>query len=115
MWFDGNVREKLNCKQELFRELKNHSPRQSVSEYKQSRRELNREIRVAKKRVETVEANNLKQDTKSFYKYICCKNNFRETIGLLADVTGQLDLRDRVMAKMFNCYFVSVFSKKSAV
>ncbi len=33
MCFDRKVQETLNCKQQLFRELKNHSPKQSVSEY----------------------------------------------------------------------------------
>ncbi len=47
--------------------------------------------------METVVANNLKQDTKSFYKYICHKNNFRETIGPLVDATGQLESWDREM------------------
>ncbi len=80
-----------------------------------SRRDLKREIRIAKKGVETVVTNNLKQDTKSFYKYICRKSNFRDIIGPLIDTTGQLETRDGEMADMFNSYLASVFSKKSEI
>ncbi len=114
MWFNGKVREKFNRKQRLFRDLKKHCAAESVAEYKPSRRELKKEIRLAKKGVESMVANNLKQDTKSFYKYICRKSNFWDKIGPLFDATGQLESRDREMADMFNRYFVSVFSTKSA-
>ncbi len=58
---------------------------------------------------------NLKQDTKSFYRYICRKIKFRDKIGPLVDATGQLESREREMADMFNHYFVSVFSATSAI
>ncbi len=70
MWFNGKVRDKFKRKQRLFRDLKSHCPTEAVAEYKQSRIDLKREIRIAKKGVETVVTNNIKQDTKSFYKYV---------------------------------------------
>ncbi len=57
-------------------------------------------------------AHNLKNDTKTFYKYIGHKIKFREKTGPLVDATGQLESCNKEMADIFNQYFVSVFSKQ---
>ncbi len=76
---------------------------------------MKREIRIAKEGVEMVVTKNLKQDTKSCYRLICLKCKFRDKIGPLVDVTGQLEWQDREMAHMFNaCHPLRTIRKRFA-
>jgi hypothetical protein len=66
----------------------------------------------AKVDFETKLANNITQDSKSFYAYIRSKQRCKAKIGPLKDSTGNIVTDDKLTAGQLNKYFVSVFTKE---
>jgi hypothetical protein len=66
----------------------------------------------AKEDFETKLADNIKQDSKSFYAYIRSKQRCKDKIGPLKDSTGNVLTDDKFTADLLNKYFVGVFTKE---
>ena len=66
----------------------------------------------AKEEFEIKLANNIKQDSKSFYAYIRSKQRCKEKVGPLKDSVGNVLGDDKLTANVLNKYFVSVFTKE---
>ena len=57
-------------------------------------------------------AKNIKQDSKSFYKYVRSKLTRKDKVGPLKDAAGKTVTDDKETAKILNDYFGSVFTKE---
>jgi Reverse transcriptase (RNA-dependent DNA polymerase)/Endonuclease-reverse transcriptase len=66
--------------------------------------------RNARMEFETKLADNIKQDSKSFYAYIRSKQRCREKVGPLKDLVGDVVSDDKLTADILNKYFASVFT-----
>ena len=64
----------------------------------------------AKIRFEQDLADNIKQDSKSFYSYVRSKQRSRVRVGPLKDSAGNIVSESRAMADLLNNYFSSVFT-----
>ena len=77
------------------------------------RNKITADIRKAKREFETKLAENIKEDSKSFYAYVRSKSRARVKFGPVKDTVGNLVSDDREMANVFNDYFSSVFTKEN--
>ena len=85
---------------------------QLYQQYVIKRRQCAAVNKKAKEDFETKLANNIKQDSKSFYAYIRSKQRCKAKIGPLKDSTGTIITDDKLTADRLNKYFVSVFTKE---
>ena len=61
-----------------------------------------------KKQFETKLANNIKNDSKSFYAYVRSKERNKVKVGPLKDNAGNIISEDKITADIFNDYFTRV-------
>ncbi|MDW3615035.1 MAG: reverse transcriptase family protein, partial [Nitrososphaeraceae archaeon] len=66
----------------------------------------------AKEDFENKLANNIKQDSKSFYAYVRNKQRCKDNVGPLKDIDGNVIANDKITANLLNIYFSSVFTKE---
>jgi len=69
--------------------------------------------RKAKVHVELKLASDVKDNKKSFFKYISSKWKTRDNVGLLLNKVGVLVMEDTEKAQLLNAFFASVFSAKA--
>jgi len=99
-----SVRRKHN----LFRKYKDIFNPKYVNAAKEARAETKR----AKKNFEKKLAENIKEDTKSFYAYVRSNNNIKCSTGPIVDEAGTLKTDPSDVAEELNNYFSSVFTKE---
>jgi len=76
----------------------------------QANKKAVRKVKVTKRNFEELLAQNIKEDSKSFYAYVRSKGKSNTKPGPLVDTHGQVMDADEKAAKEFNSYFVSVFT-----
>ena len=75
-------------------------------------RESVKAVSKAKQDFELKLAGNIKNDSKSFYAYIRSKQRSCDKAGPLRDSNGDVVNDEKLMADLFNNYFISVFTKE---
>ena len=70
-------------------------------------------MRKAKIHLELNLARDVKNNKKSFFKYISSKRKTRENVGLLLNKVGALVTEDTEKAALLNAFFASVFTAKA--
>src|SRR3989441_9563760 len=78
--------------------------------YKEKLRKSVQENNNAKIRFEQNLANNIKQDSKSFYSYVRSKQRSKVRVGPLKDSAGNIVSDSGAIADLLNSYFSSVFT-----
>ena len=78
--------------------------------YKQKLKISRDRVRWAKRRFEKRLADNIRQDSKSFYSYVRSKQRTKDRVGPLKDDDGEVIIEDGVAANRLNDYFSSVFT-----
>ncbi|GAB0198631.1 mitochondrial enolase superfamily member 1 [Grus japonensis] len=82
-------------------------------EYRETVQAAREQVRKAKALIEISLARDVKDDKKSFYRYVSDKRRTRENVGALQNETGDLVTQDMVKAEVLNNFFASVFTGKS--
>ncbi len=59
-------------------------------------------------------SNNIKEDSKSFYKYVRSKQQVKDGIGPLKNENGEVSADSNIMAKVLNECFASTFTRESS-
>jgi len=70
-------------------------------------------MRKAKVHLELNLARDVKDNKKSFFKYISSKRKTRDNMGLLLNKVGALVMEDAEKAELLNAFFASVFPAKA--
>ena len=78
--------------------------------YKSKLRLSVRENNKAKRNFEERLANNIKNDSKSFYAYVRSKQRTKVTVGPLKNELGDIITDNKIAADVMNKYFASVFT-----
>ncbi|GAB0180169.1 mitochondrial enolase superfamily member 1 [Grus japonensis] len=81
-------------------------------EYRETVRAAREQIRKAKALIEISLARDVKDNKKSFYRYVSDKRRTRENVGPLQNETGDLVTQDMEKAEVLNDFFASVFNGK---
>lgn len=82
------------------------------SKYVQKRNRSNQANREAVHEFESKLATNVKNDSKSFYKYVRSRQQKKDRVGPLANAQGRVIIDDEETAEELNNYFGSVFSQE---
>ncbi|GAB0175874.1 mitochondrial enolase superfamily member 1 [Grus japonensis] len=81
-------------------------------EYRETVRVARDQVRKAKALIEVSLAGDVKDNKKSFYRYVSDKRRTRENVGPLRNETGALVTQDMEKAEVLNDFFASVFTGK---
>ncbi|GAB0205961.1 mitochondrial enolase superfamily member 1 [Grus japonensis] len=81
-------------------------------EYRETVRAAREQVRKAKALMEISLARDVKDNKKSFYRYVSDKRRMRENVGPLRNETGDLVTQDMEKAEVLNNFFASVFTGK---
>ncbi|GAB0182873.1 mitochondrial enolase superfamily member 1 [Grus japonensis] len=81
-------------------------------EYRETVRAAREQVRKAKALIEISLARDVKDNKKSFYRYVSDKRRTRENVGPLQNKTGDLVTQAMEKAEVLNDFFASVFTGK---
>ncbi|GAB0176269.1 mitochondrial enolase superfamily member 1 [Grus japonensis] len=102
--------DKLKHKKEAYRGWK--QGRVAWEEYRETVRAAREQVRKAKTLIEISLARDVKDNKKSFYRYVSDKRKMRENVDPLWKETGDLVTRNMEKAEVLNEFFASVFTGK---
>ena len=113
LWWNGNIQRVRKRRIKWWNRYKESHLNHDFQKYKNAEREASRLIRNAKRKLEKKIANNIKVDTKYFWKYARSLTKVKSTIGPLTDSKGDVITDDQKTADEFNNFFSSVFTKET--
>ncbi|GAB0178261.1 cAMP-dependent protein kinase inhibitor alpha [Grus japonensis] len=102
---------KVRHKKEAYRGWKQGQV--AWEEYRETVRAAREQVRKAKALIEINLARDVKDNKKSFYRYVSDKRRTRENMGPLQNETGDLVTQDMEKAEVLSDFFASVFTGKS--
>ncbi|GAB0177815.1 mitochondrial enolase superfamily member 1 [Grus japonensis] len=82
-------------------------------EYRETVQAARDQVRKAKALIEISLARDVRDNKKSFYRYVSDKRRTRENVGPLRNEMGELVTQDMEKAEVLNDFFASVFTGKS--
>ncbi|GAB0180267.1 mitochondrial enolase superfamily member 1 [Grus japonensis] len=110
-WMNKELLGKVKQKKEAYRGWKQGQVAQE--EYRETIRAARDQVRKAKALIEISLARDVKDNKKSFYRYVSDKRRMRENVGPLWNEMGDLVTEDMEKAEVLNDFFASVFTGKS--
>ena len=110
-WFNSNIKSAIINRNRLYTLKKNNPTTENVRRYHDSRRQVKRLIRTAKRNFEINVASEVKQNPKVFYKYINSRKQFKSGIGPLKTEDDKIITDDHEIAMTLNNFFTSVFAR----
>ncbi|KAF1504960.1 hypothetical protein FQV18_0002372, partial [Eudyptula minor novaehollandiae] len=111
-WLNGEVLLGLRKKRRVYRLWKKGQATQE--EYRDLVRSCREEMRKAKAQLERNLAAVVKDNKKSFYKYINDKKRAKENLHPLLDAGGNIVTEDEEKAEVLNAFFASDFNRQSS-
>ncbi|XP_072361026.1 uncharacterized protein [Scyliorhinus torazame] len=109
-WLTKEVGECIKAKEKAYNVAKSSGKSEDWEGYKNKPRITKREIRKERINYEGRLASNIRNDSKSFFKYIKNKREAKVDIGPLQNDAGNLVMGDQEIAEELNKYFASVFT-----
>ncbi|GAB0204324.1 mitochondrial enolase superfamily member 1 [Grus japonensis] len=87
-------------------------PKVAWEKYRETVRAARDQVRKAKALIEISLARDVKDNKKSFYRYVSDKRRTRENVGPLRNEMGDLVTQDMEKAEVLNDFFASIFTGK---
>ncbi|KAF1468727.1 hypothetical protein FQV17_0013856, partial [Megadyptes antipodes antipodes] len=111
-WLNGELLLGLRKKRRVYRLWKKGQATQG--EYRDLIRSCREEMRKAKAQLERNLAAVVKDNKKSFYKYINNKKRAKENLHPLLDAGGNIVTEDEEKVEVLNAFFVSAFNRQTS-
>lgn len=108
MWVNKELLLLLKCKQEIHRRWKQGQT--TWNKYREVVREGGNETRKSKAHLELKLAKDVKDNKKSFFKYLKNKRKTRDRVGPLLDGAGARVTENAEKSELLNAAFVLVFT-----
>ena len=96
----------------MWRIYRNTGNIEDYNNYKKALNLATAEMRKSKRSFEQTLANDIENDSKSFYAYVTSKQKLRDKVGPLKNSAGNVISDGFQMAEELNEYFSSVFTKE---
>ena len=111
-WMTSNTSRAVRAKKNAWRKFRRQPCDSTWASYKHARNHATNMIRQSKKEFEKQLAENIKQDSKSFWKYIRSKSKTKSTVGKVCTPSGAKSSSNHEAAETLNNYFCSVFTNE---
>ena len=109
-WISKEIRDSIKLKEKTYKVAKISGKLEDWEIFKGQQKATKKAIKKSRIDYESKLAQNIKTDSKSFYKYIKQKRVAKVNIGPLEDEKGDLIIGDEDMAEELNRFFGSVFT-----
>ena len=109
-WVNRAVVKSRRAKIKAWNKYQLDKTDKNLNRYKQKLKISRDRVRKAKRSFERKLADNIKNDSKSFYAYVRSKRRTKDRVGPLKDQGGEVIIDDEVAANILNDYFSSVFT-----
>ena len=111
-WVNKTV---ISCRRAKFKAWENYNTNKNeinLNKYKIKLRKSSDINRKAKRNFERKLADNIKNDSNSFYSYVRSKQQTKDNVGALKNSLGDVITDDEEATNLLNNYFNSVFYKR---
>ncbi|XP_072426477.1 protein FRG1 isoform X1 [Chiloscyllium punctatum] len=109
-WLMREVKKNIKLKDKKYNIAEISGKTEDWEAFEEQQRITKKEIRREKMRYEGKLAKNIKEDSKSFFRYVKGKKMIKTKIGPLKTETGEYITGNKEMAEELNSYFRSVFT-----
>ena len=103
----------IRKKKHLYRNYRLTREPQTYNRYKEIEANVKQLIKDSVKRFEQKLGENIKTDSKTFYKYVKSKQQVKDSIGPLKGQNGELSSDSKFMAEELNDFFASSFTREN--
>lgn len=110
MWWNRKIKRLRKNRLKWWNRYKESNREEHEDIYLHYQKEVNKEIRRSKRKLEKRLGENIKSDRKGFFKYARSKMKVKESVGPIADEHGHLIKDEKQMTKVFSEFFKSVFT-----
>lgn len=109
-WFNREIKDLIHSRDRAHKANTRDPTEINKENYQNLKRQVKRNIKVAKRNFEKSIADNSKRDPKRFYSYVSRKKSVKETIGPIENSNGEKVTNAKEIASVLNKFFVSVFT-----
>ena len=114
LWWNRNIYKARRNRLRWWNRYKESKLHEDYLKYQSAQRKAGKLIRQAKRKLEKKIADNIKIDTKHFFKYARSQMRAKETIGPIEDKDGNLIVNDnQKTATALNDHFVNMFTDEN--
>lgn len=113
MWMTRKAIRAVRKKQKLWKKYRLSQSNVDKIRYTEQAHKCKYELKNAKRNFEEKLADNIKSDSKSFFKYIRANSKTKDSVGPLKDVAGKIVSSNEDMTEELNGFFSSVFTNEN--
>ena len=113
IWITREIVRQIRKKKHLYRNYRLTRSPQTYNWYKEVKAYVKQLIKDSVQRFEQKLGDNIKHDSKSFYKYVKSKQQVKDSIGRPKGQNGEVSSDSKFMAEELNVFFASSFSRES--
>lgn len=114
VWMTREIVRQIRKKKHLYRKYRLTREPQTFNRYKEVEAHVKQLIRDSVYHFEQRLGENIKQDSKSFYKYVKSKQQVKDNIGPLKGRNGETSSDSKFMADELNSFFASSFTRENS-
>ena len=113
LWLNIKVKRLLKKRNKIWKRYRCTKSHADYERYKTSRKQVTKELRKARKVFEEKLAQDVTDNPKSFYRYMCSRTKSKDKVGPLKDLVGNVIADDKGMCDMLNDFFGSAFTTEN--
>ena len=113
IWITREIVRQIRKKKHLYRNYRLTREPQTYNRYKEVEAHVKQLVKDSVQRFEQKLGDNIKHDSKSFYKYVKSKQQVKDSIGPLKGQNGEVSSDLKFMAEELNAFCASSFTREN--